>query len=957
MLVVRSARVPCLMLLATFALSGCPAGESEQADRSATDAAEIEAQQDDRLPYQTLDTPPAPVLNPREALEKFVIAPGFRIELAAAEPLIEDPVAVDWDEDGNLFVAEMRAYMPDAEGTGEEEPIGAIVRLTDTDADGVFDQRELILDGLVLPRALRIVNEGLLVGEMGKLWLCPSKTGWSRDIDCSDKRFLGEYGAHQGSVEHAENGLLMGIDNWIYSAKSSRRLKIVNGSLVEEPTVFRGQWGITQDDEGRLFYNTNSNLLLGDLYDAQAIIASGNRGAPGLNARISANDQVFSIRVNPGVNRAYLPGVLRADGRLRTATSASGMVVYRGGRFNDDDPNVFVTEPAANLVVAFRLGEDGLRITSEHRLYPDKQWGQRDFLASTDERFRPVDVLNGPDGHLYVIDFYRGIIQDHVFLTDQLKEQVKARNLDQPLGMGRIWRVRKTRTAADWPRPDWRSLSSEQLGVLLDAPDIWRRATAQRLLLRSQADDVRQTLYRLVRGPERAAVHALWTLQGRGELSQELIRTALQSGGVLGEAALLTGGHLLTLDDVLVALSTIEPGSRLHLYALAALRHSNADDRALAAIRNVLEEIDDVHTRAFAQASVRGEELVFIQQLVAGGGWTADREAQSHSIAQLTQQYFRSVGADAVHLLDYIGTLSAQESWIKRALLTGLFETTREQGFERAVLAGPHELFDPSLGGMDATLWPAIARARRGFTWVGDTLAADAKPLTPQQSALMASGAAFFTSSCANCHGADGAGIAALGPPLADSRWVTEAPERLARIVLHGLAGPVEVAGKVWDSAMPGHKDLPDFNDRVASGLLTYLRRAWGHTGRAIDPAFVAQVKEETVGRTTLWTVTELESIDINTHYAKYAGGYGRADAPMTFTYDGKALNIAGGILNGPLRELQEDHFLLQSRGLKFEFVVADDGSVPAVRFNTGGASVTMPRVMSGGESVTDDVQ
>ncbi len=121
--------------------------------------------------YQTLEVPPAPVLGAEDALESFVIAPGYRIDLVAAEPLIEDPVAADWDEDGQLYVAEMRAYMMDVDGSGEENPIGEIVRLTDTDNDGEFDQREVLLSGLVLPRALRIINDGLLVGEMGALWL------------------------------------------------------------------------------------------------------------------------------------------------------------------------------------------------------------------------------------------------------------------------------------------------------------------------------------------------------------------------------------------------------------------------------------------------------------------------------------------------------------------------------------------------------------------------------------------------------------------------------------------------------------------------------------------------------------------------------------------------------------------------------------------------------------------
>ena len=345
------------------------------------------------------------------------------------------------------------------------------------------------------------------------------------------------YGEHQGSVEHAENGLLVGLDNWLYSAKSSRRLRLTDTGLEEQPTLFRGQWGITQDDQGRLYYNTNSNLLLGDYYDAQGVIGAGNRSAPGLNRAISPSDEVLSVRVNPGVNRAYVPGVLRADGRLRVVTSASGMVVYRGGRLAAGDPDVFVAEPAANLVAGLKLKRNGITIGSTHVRYPDATWGERDFLASTDERFRPVDVLNGPDGGLYVVDFYRGVIQDHVYLSEQLREQVLNRGLDRPLGMGRLWRVVREDAPAPEPVPDWRAQTPAMLVARLNHDNAWHRATAQRLLLRSELVETPGLLARALAdaASPRAALHLLWTLEGRGELSPARVRSALALGWPAGD--------------------------------------------------------------------------------------------------------------------------------------------------------------------------------------------------------------------------------------------------------------------------------------------------------------------------------------------------------------------------------------------------------------------------------------
>ncbi len=122
--------------------------------------------------YETLDNKPAPVLSPQESLSAFSIAPGFEVELVAAEPLVEEPVAMAWDEYGRLYVVEMRSYMLDAYGAGGDLPVGRVVRLEDTNGDGRMDTSEIFLGGLVNPRAVAVVNEGILIGEPPNLWLC-----------------------------------------------------------------------------------------------------------------------------------------------------------------------------------------------------------------------------------------------------------------------------------------------------------------------------------------------------------------------------------------------------------------------------------------------------------------------------------------------------------------------------------------------------------------------------------------------------------------------------------------------------------------------------------------------------------------------------------------------------------------------------------------------------------------
>ncbi|MFK7914382.1 MAG: c-type cytochrome [Pseudomonadales bacterium] len=893
--------------------------------------------------YLTIDTPPAPELSPAQALESFSIAPGFEVELVAAEPLIEDPVAITWDAQGRLYAVEMRGYMPDAFGNNEKDPVGYVVRLTDTDDDGRFDSREILLDKLVLPRALAIVNEGLLVGEPPNLWLCPRVGGPVSDVDCAAKQSLGSYGDQPGSAEHAENGLMIGLDNWLYSAKSKRRLQLKGGELVVEPTLFRGQWGITQDNAGRLFYNTNSNLLLGDAFDAQQVVAAGNSSAPGLGERVSTNDQLFAVRVNTGVNRAYVPGVLRKDGRLNRPTSASGMAVYRGDQFPAEQrQDVFVAEPAANAIAHLRLSYDGLTMHTEHKLYPNERWNQIEFFASTDERFRPVDVEVGPDGALYIVDMYRGIIQDHVFMSDQLRAQVLDRQLDRPKGMGRIWRVRATSDEPLRKLPDLSSASSESLITLLGHENAWQRETAQRLLLVRTDRGLDRQLRKAVRSTSALqAVHALWTLSGRSALDRRTVRRALARPESAVQVSALRAGHVvLDRADLLAAMQGATAATVIQQAVLNLAPHNTHPAVQAQLITLLADKAEDRYLPSAIKAAAYQQEFELLNALHQQKLWSAALESRTGFVQALVTQGFRAAPSSAYAFLDFVETRSTTDRWLQIAVLDGLHDVSRAEGFERAALAKPHTLFSTA----DEALWPAMARARRSVTWPGDDLAADAKPLSPAQQAGKDHGKDYYLTRCANCHGEDGKGIASLAPPLADSPWVTGSSERLARILLQGLQGPLEVAGETWNGAMPGQDGLPEFNDEVASGLMTYLHRAWGHTGRAIDPEFVASIRKDTAQRAGMWTAPELMTLNTNTHYQRYVGRYGGPDLGLSFVYNGQQLEVRSGIFNGPLVALREDQFMFEPRQLKFEFVLDDQGQVVGLRMPTGDGEVQIPR-------------
>ena len=227
---------------------------------------------------------PAP-LSPEEALKSFRLPPGFRIELVASEPMIEAPVAISFDEQGRMFVVEMRGYMRDMEGTTEKEPLGRIALLTDTNGDGRMDKASAFLDNLVMPRGVMAVKGGAFVAEPPNLFFCRDTKG----NGIADEKTLvaTDFGTFGGQPEHMANTPTWAMDNRVYAAGYSTSFKLTNGAWQKGPGLGRGQWGLSQDDAGRLFYNYNSDLLRTDLLPAAAYARNPLlRDALGINNKV-----------------------------------------------------------------------------------------------------------------------------------------------------------------------------------------------------------------------------------------------------------------------------------------------------------------------------------------------------------------------------------------------------------------------------------------------------------------------------------------------------------------------------------------------------------------------------------------------------------------------------------------------------------------------------------------------
>ncbi|MFP6665448.1 MAG: c-type cytochrome [Deltaproteobacteria bacterium] len=869
-----------------------------------------------------LQVPPAPVLSPEDELASFRVAPGFRVELVAAEPLVVDPVAMDWDDQGRLYVVEMRGFMPNLAGEGEELPVGRIVVLEDTDGDGRMDTSEVFLDSLVMPRAVAVLPEGVLVGTAGDLWLCrdPAGTG-----TCAERIRLGDYAIIGTNPEHQENGLLPALDGWIYNAKSSRRFRLDGTDLRVEPTIARGQWGLAQDDEGRLYYNHNSAFLFidtiaGDYAMRQAATAVAVH-KPGVMVALSKGAKVHGARVAPGLNRAYMRGTLRPDGRQAAPTGVSGLTIQRGHQFGPEFiGDAFVPEAAGYAVAHFALTDTGLTPKATHRLYHDDTGEEREFLVSTDERFRPVDAQIGPDGALWVIDMYRGLIQHAAMVSDYLHDYVEDHGLEAPGATGRIWRIVREDQPIEYAAP--LLATREQQLAALDHPAGWARDRAQRRLAHHAVPETVAALRELSSFGALGRRHALWTLAALQSLDGETLRRALADSdtGVRRTAlraaeafhAQPDSGHFELIEG---ALTDADAGVRLQ--ALLSLGALPAAQRPLARMLDAGRRGDPATSEA-ARSGLAGREY---EALAAEMARFPDGQARSEAerawlvalveAAHAAARAVQAPDAPTLALLDLVDALPHESD--RLALLAGIASAQRLPRARRVELPAQHVLFaeDRQSRHQDSDeIRAGIRRIRSRFTWPGDPRPGGARRLTETEATRFLAGQELYADVCAACHGTSGRGIPDQAPALAGSPWVRDSDAWLLRIVLGGLSGPIEIDGQVWNLEMPSHGDTEVLDDERIAAILTFLRRSFGHAEEPIGPATVAAARAALTGRTRPWTVEDLLALKVRHRFDAYAGTFELPLVGQQVEIGRAGTKLRFGLANGPGGQMNElgDH-------------------------------------------------
>jgi len=824
--------------------------------------------------------PPSPVLSAEAEAATFQLPAGFRAELVAAEPLIQSPVAMQFDHQGRLWVVEMTGYMRNPEGQGEAEPNGNIVILTDTDGDGRMDRRTVFLDGLVMPRAVMLLADGALVAEPPKVWFARDTNG---DGKADEKVLvLTDYATQndpalgpKSNPEHASNNLMWALDNWVYSANHTKRYRWKGSptNWLSGDTIFRGQWGLSQDDVGRLYHNSNSDPLRADLVPSAYLARNPNLRTPvGANYQIEKNMRTWPARVNPGVNRGYQPGQLTPEGRLATFTGACGPVVYRGDQFGPEFVgDAFLCEPTGNFIRRSRILNRGGLLTATNACE------QAEFLASTDERFRPVNLGNGPDGALYVTDFYRGLIQHRIYLTSYLRGQLASRNLFEPVDRGRIWRIVKTdrpiaRTDVLPAQP-----ATEQLLERLGNPNGFWRDTAQRMLVERADPAAPVALKKLMRASQnpsaKGRLQVLWTLEGLGQLDLPTLTSAVDdSDGAVRSAALrllepfLAGAQREEAANLIYRRAGFIPAEeQLQLYlTLGQLSSTTGDAITRALLMNSAPDTLRLHA---ALSGLGGRELEFLDALIGDPDCNATRPGHVQLVLELARCIANEGKPARVERLLELAGSKKPGDWQQFAIFDGLIATlppapkTGQTGtpVKPIVFSNEPRIWTELQKLQDGSVKERLARLDPLLVWIGKagiSAPVAARALTVDEQASFARGKDLYPVICGACHQPHGRGQDGLAPPLLDSEWALGSEARMIRISLHGIRDAITVKGVTWNLAMPAFAEA--LTDEQVADLLTYIRREWGHAAEPVKATAVEAIRDQHVDREDSWTEAEL---------------------------------------------------------------------------------------------------
>jgi mono/diheme cytochrome c family protein/glucose/arabinose dehydrogenase len=468
--------------------------------------------------------PPVLPLRPEEQVKKFQLPPGFKMELVLSDPDIEESAQIAFDGNGRMFVLELRGYMQDADGGGTLAPVGRVSLHDDKNNDGVYEWHSTFVDGLVFPRMAMPFGPNAILSKESNADEVYKYTDTNGDGKADKKELFTTGMGRLANVEHQESHFMWGMDNWIYSTYNAFRVRWTPTGILREPTgANQAQWGVTQDNYGKPWFQSGASGMPGYF---QFPVVYGNFANPEqfeaeLNIIWGAPVRIADMQ--GGMNSVRMP-----DGSLARATGSAGNDVFRGDRLPKDMiGDYFYGETVGRVVRRLRpVKTEGL--TQLQNVYPLSE-----FIRSTDPLFRPVDMTTAPDGTMYITDMYRGIIQESQWSGPgtYLRQRIDQYKLDKVVRHGRIWRLTYDGMPRRTDQPRMNTESAAQLVAHLTDPNGWWRDTAQQLLVLKQDKSVVPALRQMARTSTNplARIHALWTLEGLASVDAPLVRELMKS--------------------------------------------------------------------------------------------------------------------------------------------------------------------------------------------------------------------------------------------------------------------------------------------------------------------------------------------------------------------------------------------------------------------------------------------
>jgi mono/diheme cytochrome c family protein len=811
-----------------------------------------------------------PPLSPADALKTFTMAPGYHLELVASEPLTKDPILMEFDGDGRLWVLEMHGFSINEQMENSFEPINDLAVLEDTDGDGVYDKRTVFMDKLIMPRAFKILDKNCaLVGEPPNLWKACDTNG---DLKADTKDLLEKTFSTQGVVEHGANGLYWAMDNTLVVSEHTWNARLKNGKFETLPSLNRGQWGVTQDNGGRIYRNVNTDPLFVDYVLPKYFVRNPNMvRTNGLYESLVKQEDTLIWPAHPtrGLNRGYREASFRPDGSATYYGGVSSPLIYRGDRLPKDVQNQpFVVDGPTNIVHLLNLKDDGTGRLSATDFYK-----KGEFLASTDIRFRPVQVVTGWDGTIYVVDMYRGISQDGPIQTDYLRSYNAKRELAKGINYGRIYRVVHDGMTAD-KKPQMSKETPAQLVAHLSHPNGWWRDTAQQLIVQRGDKSVVPALKKLAANApaDYTRIQALWTLDGLDSADPQTVTRALddQSPDIRAAAVRISEHWLDQSKPIQTAVlkKIDDPNWLVRRQVAASLGELPAEARVAPLVSVLRKYGDDPITVDAAISGLPGQEAEVLAQLLTQPQPSAD------AITMLAGATGKRRDVAATQGLIILAADAKQPAAVRLALLNGLALGLQGGGSSTvgSVVAGGRAGGGiPGVSGrrgaaasrFELTSEPtALATLAKGagdladaakqvvslVGWPGKPAAPVGGVRTAAEEALFKTGQGIYEANCSGCHTPEGRGAGTLAADLAGSRLVTGNADVPVRILMAGKEGKLGVMPPLG-AAMS--------DDEVAA-VLTYVRGSFGNTAPPVPVAGVKEWRAAYAHRETPWTDEEL---------------------------------------------------------------------------------------------------